>query len=216
MSKRTCSIDECKRPHAARGMCLNHYSAARRRGLPTISRDPADRLERNSRSSGDCREWVKMRDVKGYGRVRFEGRTILAHRMAYTVFVGEIPDGINVDHICGNPPCINPDHLRLATEGENRHNWVAVRKNATGHRGVTLRADCRLQFEATVAFKGQKYPLGRYATAEEAGSAARIGRYILHRRSEKDKMNITRDEALALIPEKFRGRVAEAAFREES
>lgn len=210
MSNRTCSLEGCERPHAARGMCKSHYSAARARGLPKLSLDPTDRLNRNSENVGDCREWVKQKDAKGYGRMHFEGRTMLAHRVAYTVLVGEIPEGMSVDHICGNPPCINPDHLRLATDRENRHNWVAVRSNATGHRGVTFRADCRLQFEATVMANRERYPLGRYATADEAGRMAKIGRYILHRRSVKDTMGIPREQALLLIPEEFRGRIAEA------
>lgn len=213
MSNRTCSIEGCERPHAARGMCKRHYASARWRGLPTISRDPVDRLNRNSENVGDCREWVKERDAKGYGRASFNGKTMLAHRLAYMLNVGEIPEGMSVDHICGNPPCIKPEHLRLATDVENRHNWVAERRNATGNRGVSFRSDCRLQFEATVMANRVRYPLGRYATAEEAGRIASIGRYILHRRSVKDQMDISREQALLLIPEEFRGRIAAASAK---
>lgn len=54
-----------------------------------------------------------------YGIISNEGKREVAHRVSYKLFVGSIPDGYTVDHICKNGLCINPDHLRILTLKEN-------------------------------------------------------------------------------------------------
>jgi hypothetical protein len=55
----------------------------------------------------------------GYGRIKHEGRQVMVHRLAYEAFVGPIPEGLVIDHLCRNRGCINPDHLEAVTESEN-------------------------------------------------------------------------------------------------
>ena len=62
-----------------------------------------------------CWLWGGYRDRYGYGRVR----GVLAHRISYTLFVGEIPAGLQLDHLCRNRSCINPRHLEPVTAREN-------------------------------------------------------------------------------------------------
>ena len=65
-----------------------------------------------------CWEWTGCRDNrpgKGYGYVRLGGKTRLAHRALYQMFVGPIPDGLQVDHLCRNTGCVNPEHLEAVT-----------------------------------------------------------------------------------------------------
>lgn len=71
-----------------------------------------------------CWEWSLWRTPAGYGRAKFSGRTsaVGAHRISYETHVGPIPDGMTVDHLCFNPPCVNPEHLRLLTRSENAKN----------------------------------------------------------------------------------------------
>ncbi len=70
-------------------------------------------------ATGDCWIWTGHRQPEGYGHVRFEGRDQGAHRVAYRLLVGEIPDGYQLDHLCRVPACVNPDHLEPVTLTEN-------------------------------------------------------------------------------------------------
>ena len=75
--------------------------------------------------SADCWTWLGARDTHGYGRVYVEtlpdGRKRLApaHRVAYSLVKGPIPDGLDLDHLCRNPACVRPDHLEPVTHREN-------------------------------------------------------------------------------------------------
>ncbi len=67
-----------------------------------------------------CWEWLLRRDKRGYGRVTHRGKTgQLAHRVVYEALVGTVPIGMTLDHICFNPPCVNPEHMRVSTRREN-------------------------------------------------------------------------------------------------
>lgn len=63
----------------------------------------------------ECMLWAGCKDKAGYGRMwyRIDGKPIRegAHRVAYRTFVGEIPEGYVIDHLCRVTSCINPDHL---------------------------------------------------------------------------------------------------------
>lgn len=66
-----------------------------------------------------CWVWTAARTRDGYGVFRLGGRSVKAHRASYRTFVGPIPDGLTLDHVCNNPPCVNPAHLVPATVRDN-------------------------------------------------------------------------------------------------
>lgn len=66
-----------------------------------------------------CWLWTKYRDLSGYGRFNNPEGSPLAHRYAYEEFVGPIPDGMHMDHLCRVRHCVNPTHLEVVTPQEN-------------------------------------------------------------------------------------------------
>lgn len=70
----------------------------------------------------DCWVWTASVGSHGYGNL-WEGSTktaYTAHRWSYEHFVGPIPDGYEIHHLCENKRCVNPEHLRALTRSEHR------------------------------------------------------------------------------------------------
>jgi HNH endonuclease len=66
-----------------------------------------------------CWLWQRAKDWDGYGLFKIYPRMLRAHRWAYEEFIGPIADGLQIDHLCRNKSCVNPDHLEVVTPLEN-------------------------------------------------------------------------------------------------
>jgi hypothetical protein len=135
-----CSQPGCDETINARGLCSAHYKRWQRHGDPNANvrndRDPADRFWERVEVGhpAGCWWWRGKINNNGYGvftigrRTLNERRTAIAHRFAYESLVALIPDGMQLDHLCRNRICVNPDHLQPVTPLENTLRASAARK----------------------------------------------------------------------------------------
>ncbi len=132
-SRAACTTDGCSHAYVKRGMCNTCYQRWRA-ATPLANRQRPTMVERfrvkvDQRGPNDCWPWTGGRSDNGYGAFRIAGKTVGAHRVAYLIEYGVLPE--TADHDCHNRsdclggstcvhrPCCNPAHLVDRSSGEN-------------------------------------------------------------------------------------------------
>lgn len=159
-----CSIEGCDGRVFAAGMCSRHYNRLRTTGSvedgPRARGSLPDRFWRqvDRRGKEECWPWLGKSQVKGYGTIGLGGRSggkMLAHRVAWVLSQGDIPDaeghhGLVVRHSCDNPLCCNPAHLEIGSQADNvrdmdrRGRRISNAKaGSTHHNSVLTEKDVR-------------------------------------------------------------------------
>ena len=190
MADATCSIDGCGRRARSRGWCEPHYRRWIRNGDPLGKwQSPEIRFWNKIQKTPTCWIWTAAKDENGYGYFSVgSGKTTLAHRFAYTAACGAIPAGLKVDHRCHNPSCVNPAHLRLATNKQNgEHRLGAIATNTSGIRGVTFYKKTQ-KWRAQVGHEGKFIHVGYFDTSAAAESAAIAKRNELFTHNDQDRI----------------------------
>lgn len=199
MSESICSIPGCgdfAKKRDPFGYCHTHYRHQRDHGNPYVGEfRPYRRFTTEQRfwyyvqKTETCWLWTgPVRSKKShYGRFQIGNKKVAAHRYSYELHVGPIPEGLYLDHICHNPPCVNPDHLRPVTSKQNQENQLGLRSdNTSGFRGVCASDG---GYRGTVHHCGQRITVGWFATAEEAGEAVRAKRLELYTHNDEDRFH---------------------------
>jgi len=102
----------------------------KRTALPIPASIDADAFWSRVQPTGFCWNWTGAKGA-GYGVIGHKGKQYRAHRVAYTLLVGVIPDGLDIDHLCRNTKCVNPDHLEpVETKVNTLRGFGAHARNA--------------------------------------------------------------------------------------
>lgn len=80
----------------------------------------------------ECWIWTGKRALNGYGSLKINGKDKTAHRMFYEYFIGAIGENQEVDHLCRNRQCVNPEHLEAVSHSVNVRRGLHVDKSVRG------------------------------------------------------------------------------------
>lgn len=183
-SAKRCEVPDCGKKHYGRDLCEGHYTQVIRNGQePKVLRQELrieDALLRKVEKTDSCWNWVGNKDSLGYGRLKFQGKTVSAHRASYLIWVEEIPEDLVIDHICHNTSCVNPDHLRAGTQKQNMEHRLTGNLGARSKfQGVSWFNQSK-KWRARVTHNGVVHDLGLFTNEKDAAEAARMKRIELY------------------------------------
>lgn len=137
------------------------------REIPDISKEAAKRFWKLVDKTSNCWMWtgsVTKASGFAYGAWSYYDYSWKAHRIAYTLKKGPIPEGLTLDHLCRNKLCVNPSHLEPVTQSVNSsRTWTHPDRLYSltcpyGHPREFGRRNCRRCMVRRVSATNRKYP----------------------------------------------------------
>lgn len=124
--RNSCTVAGCSLVSFGHGFCQMHYARWKKSGDPgpagkLSDRSPSVRFAAKTvRDENGCVVWIGGLGSGGYGKFYVDGAMVLAHRWAWENAHGRpVPKGLDLDHLCRNRACVNPDHLEPVTRRVN-------------------------------------------------------------------------------------------------
>lgn len=122
--------------------------------------------------TGFCWLWKGVLTDQGYARTTFKGRSTGAHRKAYELLIGPIPEGLTLDHLCRITHCCNPDHLEPVTQEENTARAKAFRN--LGHTHTRYKAPKPPKLRLTQCRNGHELTEANTLVSKRAKGSVRV------------------------------------------
>lgn len=132
----------------------------------------------------ECWEWTAAINSSGYGMIGLGRRTdgtVHAHRAAFKIYVGEIPDGLDVCHTCDNRICVNPNHLYTGTRKDNMQD--CVKRGRTNKPSGENHPRARLTVQDVIEIRASTKSMNELAA--QYGVGLTTIQNVLHRKSWK-------------------------------
>jgi hypothetical protein len=144
--------------------------------MPPQRTDPVIRFWPKVNKTNTCWLWTGGDNGLGYGKFWSGERMVYAHRFAWELLRGPIPDGDVLDHDnpqygCSNRSCVNPDHLEVVPQRRNIERAAPGTLNKTGVRGVSW-STASNKWLVRVVRSGRIFHGGFFADLEDAKRAA--------------------------------------------
>jgi hypothetical protein len=126
-----------------------------------------------------CWLFTGDRTPEGYGRIWVNGKTRLAHHIVLEFAGRVVPDGLQVNHLCDNPPCVRLDHLVFGTSQDDADDRVLSGRHAHGERGGSAKLTDALALEILALYQHGVRGHGYRVLAKRFGVAIRTIRNVL-------------------------------------
>lgn len=189
-----CLVEGCERRARSRGWCPTHYSRWVSNGDPLKVQNIRggtlqERFDAFAVKGDGCWAWTGDISNTGYGRLLFDNVRRGAHVVSYELHVGPIPNGMVIDHLCHNPVCTRPDHLRVVTRGQNCQHRIGASPTASssGVLGVQRYYKRKGWWHVRVILDGHQYWGGIFDNIPDATEAAIALRNRLFTHNDHDR-----------------------------
>lgn len=160
-SVRRLAYGEAQKPHLVSKcgikLCVNPEHLREQNTPSPLGDTMAEKISNNCEWVDGCMIWKGYIGPEGYANIREGSKSERLHRVAFTELVGDIPEGMHVNHTCWNRACLNVKHLELATNQQNAQYRSGANPNSkTGIRGIHW-SDGRKAWIGVVKSNGKSY-----------------------------------------------------------